>query len=116
MYKKLIECENDKSEKITINGKIYKRHNYLMVQIKKYRDYKCQFCSTTILKANGDYYIEACHIKPKAEGGKDSLNNILILCPNCHKLFDYGNRVSEKKSKATYSVIINEKTYKASLK
>lgn len=116
LYKKIIDCENDKSEKITINGKTYKRHNYLMVQIKKYRDYKCQFCSTTILKANGDYYIEACHIKAKAEGGKDNLDNILILCPNCHKLFDFGNRENETHIKDAYSVIINGKTYKASLK
>lgn len=115
LYEKIVECGNDKSEKIIINGKTYKRHNYLMVQIKKYRDYKCQFCSTTILKASGGYYIEACHIKSKAEGGKDSLDNILILCPNCHKLFDYGKRGNEKKSKATYSVTINEKTYKALL-
>lgn len=116
LFNKIIECENDKSEKIKIKGKTYKRHNYLMVQIKKYRDYKCQFCSTTIRKAKGGYYIEACHIKQKAEGGKDSLNNILILCPNCHKLFDYGNRSNEKKSKTTYSVTINDKPYKASLK
>lgn len=80
------------------------------------RDYKCQFCSTTILKANGDYYIEACHVKAKAEGGKDSLDNILILCPNCHKLFDYGNREKEEHSKDFYSVIINGKRYKTSLK
>lgn len=116
LYQKIIDCEKDKSEKITINGKTYKRHNYLMVQIKKYRDYKCQFCSTTILKANGDYYIEACHIKAKAEGGKDSLDNILILCPNCHKLFDFGNREKEEYSKDSYSVIINGKKYKATLK
>ena len=87
-----------------------------MVHMKKYRDYKCQFCSTTILKANGEYYIEACHIKPKAEGGKDSFDNILILCPNCHKLFDYGKRSNEKNLKASYSVTINDKTYEASLK
>lgn len=116
LYERLIECANDKSEIITINGKTYKRHNYLMTLIKKYRGYKCQFCSTTILKANGGYYIEACHIKPKAKGGKDSLDNILILCPNCHKLFDYGERSKEKKSNDTYSLIINEKEYKASLK
>jgi len=116
LYKKIIKCENSKSEKITINGKTYKRHNYLMVQIKKYRNYRCQLCSTTILKANGGYYIEACHIKSKAEGGKDSLNNILILCPNCHKLFDFGKRTEEEKTKDTYSVSINEKKYKASLK
>lgn len=116
LYTKIIECENSKSEKITINGKTYKRHNYLMALIKKYRDYKCQFCSTTILKANGAYYIEACHIKPKAEGGKDSLDNILILCPNCHKLFDYGERSKENIQKDTYSITINGLTYKASLK
>ena len=116
LYNKIIDCEKDKSEIITINGKTYKRHNYLMVQIKKYRDYKCQFCSTTILKANGDYYIEACHIKAKAEGGKDSIDNVLILCPNCHKLFDFGKREKEEYSKDSYSVIINGKKYKAKLK
>jgi len=116
LYKKIIECEKNRSEEITINGKAYKRHNYLMVQIKKYRDYKCQFCSTTILKANGGYYIEACHIKSKAKGGKDSISNILVLCPNCHKLFDYGKRSKGKKIKDVYHVTINEKEYKASLK
>ena len=66
--------------------------------------------------ANGDYYIEACHIKAKAEGGKDRHDNILILCPNCHKLFDFGNREKEECSKDSYSVIINGKKYKVSLK
>ena len=27
LYKKILECENDTSEKITLNGKTYKRHN-----------------------------------------------------------------------------------------
>ncbi|MBT5529553.1 MAG: hypothetical protein HOK35_10370 [Cytophagia bacterium] len=116
LLKKIIECENDNSEKVTVNGKTYKRHNYLMVQIKKYRDYKCQFCSTTIPKANGGYYIEACHIKPKAQGGNDRIDNILVLCPNCHKLFDYGLRSNEKKSKTDYTVTINKKKNRASLK
>lgn len=116
LLKKINDCEKDTSEKITINGKTYKRYNYLMVQIKKYRDYKCQFCSTTILKANGEYYIEACHIKPKSEGGKDSLDNILILCPNCHKLFDFGKREKEERLNDSYSVIINDKKYITSLK
>lgn len=113
---KIIECENDKSEIISINGKKYKRYNYLMAQIKKYRDYRCQFCSTMILKANGSYYVEACHIKPKAEGGRDRLNNILVLCPNCHKLFDHGHKEKEEYVGEAYSVVLNEKTYKASLK
>lgn len=116
LLKKITQQENDKSEKITINGKTYKRYNYLMEHIKKYRDYKCQFCSTTILKANGSYYIEACHIKAKADGGSDTLDNILILCPNCHKLFDYDKRDSEKHSKNLYTVTLNKKIYMVSLK
>ncbi|WP_303925680.1 HNH endonuclease [Draconibacterium sediminis] len=116
LYSKIRDCEKDDSEIITIKGKQYKRHNYLMVQIKKYRNFKCQFCKTTILKKNGEYYIEACHIKAKAEGGKDRLENILILCPNCHKLFDYAKRKDEKFTTKKYHVTLNGKKYKASIK
>lgn len=114
--KKLItDNEKIKKETIEINLKTYKRHNYLMALIKKYRNYTCQFCSTTILKENGEYYIEACHIKAKSDGGKDSLDNILILCPNCHKLFDYGKKEKIKHTKEMYSVRINGEDYKAVL-
>ncbi len=109
-------CENEKSEMIIIKGISYKRHNYLMAQIKRYRDFKCQFCSTSILKENGEFYIEACHIKAKAKGGKDSLENILVLCPNCHKLFDFGKREDENYTSDYYSVLLNGKKYQATLK
>lgn len=29
---------------------------------------------------------EAHHIVPKSKGGKSSINNAIILCPNCHSL------------------------------
>jgi len=116
LYLRIKECEKEESERVTIKGKTYKRYNYLMVQIKRYRKFKCQFCNTTILKENGTYYIEACHIKAKAEGKKDQLNNILVLCPNCHKLFDYAKRENEIYLGDIFSVILNGKTYKASLK
>lgn len=115
LYRRIKACEKEDSELITIEGKVYKRHNYLMVQIKRYRKYKCQFCSTTIQKENGSYYIEACHINAKAKGGKDALNNILVLCPNCHKLFDFGKKVDEKICGDNYSVILNGRKYEASI-
>lgn len=115
LLSKILENGKGTSGKITINGKSYKRHNYLMAHIKKYRDFKCQFCSTKIPKSSGGYYIEACHIKAKAEGGKDVLNNILVLCPNCHKLFDYNKRVKPNKKNGIYSVFLNGKKYSASL-
>lgn len=79
-------------EIIIINGKAYKRDNKTIAQIKFVRDYKCQICSSYILKANGKRYIEAAHIIPKALKGSEKANNIILLCPNHHKEFDLGNR------------------------
>ena len=107
--------QKKKEEVIEVNLKQYKRYNYTIALLKKYRDYECQFCSTKIQKANGDFYIEACHIKPKSIGGKETINNILILCPNCHKLFDYGKREDKIHNKEKYEVILNGKIYKTKL-
>lgn len=116
LYQQIVNCAKDNTEYITIQGKRVKRHNYLMVKIKEYRGYKCQFCSHEIPKENGGFYIEACHINAKYSGGKDSLENILILCPNCHKLFDNWSHENEKWTKNEYRVTLNGKEYKAKIK
>ncbi|PKV51907.1 5-methylcytosine-specific restriction protein A [Aquimarina sp. MAR_2010_214] len=77
-------------EFIVINSKSYKRDNVTIAKIKELRDYKCQICSHSIKKKDGSYYIEAAHIEPKHLGGNELPNNIILLCPNHHKEFDYG--------------------------
>lgn len=77
---------------IFINGKAYKRDNKIIAQIKFIRNYECQICSLYILKSNGKKYIEAAHIIPKAQKGQEVPSNILLLCPNHHKEFDFGLR------------------------
>ncbi len=108
LLNKIRNVENDKHECINIKSKQYKRSNYLMALIKKLRGYKCQICQETILKENGEYYIEACHIIAKSDGGKDTLSNILILCPNHHKLFDYGKRSIIKHDSKECKLRLNE--------
>jgi predicted restriction endonuclease len=119
LLKAIRENEKIDIEKIEIKNKSYKRNNYVMGLIKKYRNYQCQFCGTKILKSKledkEEYYIEACHIKAKTDGGEDTLDNILVLCPNCHKTFDYGKRENEKIEGNSYFVTINGKSYNASL-
>ncbi|MDR3135058.1 MAG: HNH endonuclease [Deltaproteobacteria bacterium] len=75
--------------------------------MKKLRSYKCQFCSKSILKKDKKLYAEACHIKPKSKGGDESLNNILVLCPNCHKEFDLGDRKEITHDDKKYVVEVN---------
>jgi predicted restriction endonuclease len=44
-----------------------------------------------ILKRDGTFYIEVAHIQPLSEEGRSILGNLLVLCPNHHKEFDYGD-------------------------
>ncbi len=37
-----------------------------------------------------DYVLDAAHIIPVAEGGHDTYENGLGLCPNCHRMYDKG--------------------------
>lgn len=115
LLKTIKTIENDNQEYINIKSKQYKRSNYLMALIKKYRGYKCQICEEKILKENGEYYIEACHIKAKADGGGDTLENILILCPNHHKLFDYGKRLILKQDNTECRIKLNDVEYMVNL-
>lgn len=102
---KLITITEDK---IKYEGKRYKRNAVVTEKIKKLRNYTCQFCGTTILKKDGTRYIEACHINPKKHRGPETLTNILILCPNCHKEFDYGLREKEERPAANvYKLLLN---------
>lgn len=51
--------------------------------------------------------MEAAHIKPKSEGGPETPSNILILCPNCHKEFDYGDRRITNHTSNTVEFTVN---------
>ncbi len=49
----------------------------------------CQFCNNLLTTPKGNYS-EAAHIKAKRDEGDDHEENVLSLCPNCHKQFDKG--------------------------
>ena len=77
-------------EEIIVNYKTYKRDNRTIAQLKIIRGFKCQICGVSILKKDGSKYIEAAHIKPKYQKGRETPDNIILLCPNHHKEFDLG--------------------------
>ena len=46
---------------------------------------KCEFCGCKApFEYKGKPYLELHHIVPLMEGGKDSADNIIAVCPNCH--------------------------------
>ncbi|GAB4416331.1 MAG: hypothetical protein Kow00106_11900 [Anaerolineae bacterium] len=51
--------------------------------IKVYK--RCAICGFQY-----DYVLEAAHIIPVADGGTDTYENGLALCPTCHEMYDKG--------------------------
>lgn len=73
-----------------------RRHESKMQKerIARIEDYTCQICGfhQSYVNANGKtrYIIEVDHIVEKSQGGGETINNLLVLCPNCHAKKTYG--------------------------
>jgi predicted HNH restriction endonuclease len=78
---------------------------------------KCQVCNWVgFKKKNGESFIEAHHIVQLSEGKEGSLctDNVILLCPNCHKEVHYGDEFVVK-DQGDY-IEINLSKYKARVK
>jgi predicted HNH restriction endonuclease len=69
-----IEALVKESKKRTLTG-AQKR------ELERTVGWKCELCGKK-LTVKPDIH----HITPKAEGGSDRNSNLLVLCPNCHRL------------------------------
>jgi len=47
-------------------------------------------------KKNGDPYLETYHVIWLAEGGDDSIENTVSLCPNCHRKMHVVNSKADR--------------------
>ncbi|HEY0743534.1 MAG TPA: HNH endonuclease [Chryseosolibacter sp.] len=112
ILKELKNLKETDSEIVTINTKAFKRDNKTIAQIKILRDFKCQLCGTTIVKKGGGKYIEAAHIKAKNQKGRETLDNIILLCPNHHKAFDLGDRRIITHTKSHIEFLLNDEPYR----
>lgn len=60
-------------------------------ELKEMYDGRCQVCGDTIKIIDNLNYSEVHHIQPlNKDNGSDEISNMLVLCPNHHKLFDLG--------------------------
>jgi len=70
-----------------------RRDTQLIKALKKLCEFRCQFpgCGVRIPKRASGFCIEVAHIQPVSQGGQSVIGNLLVLCPNHHKEFDYGD-------------------------
>lgn len=63
-------------------------------RIARIENYTCQICGfhQSYVNSYGKtrYIIQVDHIVEKSQGGGENINNLLVLCPNCHAKKTYG--------------------------
>ena len=87
---KIKETKRGIPEKIFYKTKQTKRDKNKVRDLKlKYLD-KCQICNYSLILENEKRHSEVHHLRPIGkELGNDDTNNMIVLCPNHHKAFDY---------------------------
>ncbi len=70
-----------------------KRNVTMVRQLKEKYKNQCQVCGFSFKQRNGTYYSEVAHIDPisSKKAGVDAPSNMIVLCPNHHKMLDLGN-------------------------
>ena len=75
-----------------------KRNHQIINKLKQFYGYECQLCNDNqkviIKKEDGTNYVEVHHIKNLSleideEGTLDRVNNLIVVCPNHHKMLHY---------------------------
>ncbi|MDD3903382.1 MAG: HNH endonuclease signature motif containing protein [Sphaerochaeta sp.] len=96
------------------NDRYYLSSSSLKEALKCTYDFYCQVCHTriyrpkwaqTLQKKEQWKYLNADvhHILPLSQGGEDLQENMLCLCPNCHRRFHTQEQILQEKQKHLYA-------------
>ncbi len=91
--RELLKKSDPKPEQIFIKTRVFKRNEYVKAEVLERADGHCQKCSQPapfLCDGNNRPYLEVHHKIRLAEGGDDTVENAIALCPNCHRHAHYG--------------------------
>lgn len=102
---KNIKDENEKKNTRELGKEqtVYARENFPLAEINKIYNRaksKCECCGCeTFEKKNGEMYFEIHHIVHYSDGGENSAQNCVLLCPNCHRKIHFAKEEIVKNMK-----------------
>jgi len=80
-------------ERISVTASKFSRNPYIVEYAKRLANGICQDCKQPapfINKETKEPFLETHHITPLAQGGLDTIENTIAICPNCHRKRHYG--------------------------
>ncbi len=82
-----------KPRKVAVTTYVYDRNPDVIVEVLARAKGICERCKRSapfVRKSNGEPYLEVHHEIRLADGGHDTVENAVALCPNCHRQVHYG--------------------------
>jgi hypothetical protein len=76
----------------------YNRNEWLAESLKSYYMHRCQVCGNDFLPTYGASYSESHHIQYLRDGGPDISGNVVVLCPNHHRIIHATNAEFDRSS------------------
>ncbi|WP_111748412.1 HNH endonuclease [Salinisphaera orenii] len=84
----------------------YRRDHRVVAWILDQADGLCECCTQPAPFQSGSSqpYLEVHHVRRLADGGPDTTDNAVALCPNCHRELHYGVNAAAVKTRLISSV------------
>lgn len=98
LFKRLKNSSNKPGVRYIIS-KQYERNQDVVEYVKRKANGYCQLCGNKapFKNKNDEPFLEVHHIKWLSNGGEDSIENAVALCPNCHRKMHILNLEQDKK-------------------
>jgi hypothetical protein len=78
-------------DRANVSVQVIKRDNRVREHAIKRAKGKCEYCKVRgFLTTNGGFYVEAHHIIALSDSGRDTIDNVIALCPQHHRQAHYG--------------------------
>ncbi len=92
---------NQTPKAINTTTTTYPRDNEVVTWILHSAGDQCESCGCKAPFATGDGrpFLEVHHVRRLADGGSDTIENAVAVCPNCHRALHYANDRVERTSK-----------------
>jgi|GEM_PF-2406471 len=91
--KKRLELAPKKPTIVQVTRAEYRRNSDVVAELMLRASGICEGCGCNapfIRASDGTPYLEVHHVLPLAEGGDDTVENAIALCPNCHRRKHFG--------------------------
>lgn len=88
-----LAAANPKPASIEVVARAFRRNPDVIAEVLIRAGGKCEHCGKAapfLRKSDGSPYLEVHHKHMLADGGDDTVENAIALCPNCHRQSHYG--------------------------